>query len=306
MFIGHGLLAFALVSVGALLWGTSPRRALHIGVLAALFATLPDLDMAYAPIGFVMAFDGLATIDEAFWSSANVAHRGVTHALPVALAATVGFTVARYRGFEHPTTIVAGVGLGSLVLAIGLLSGPLAGVIAGLFVVGGLAIVVFGAYLGLPTAAIGIAAGVGFITHPFGDFFTGSPPALWYPFDGPALETIILHADPTVHLLGAFFIELAVIWLAVIVLAVLCGYPLWPAIKPRAGLGAGYAAMVFVIPAPTLDVPTPFVVSVLAVAMLAVPLRWRGRVPLFWRVPVTALAAVTVAAVGFTLAYLVV
>lgn len=305
MFIGHGMLAFAIVAVVAALVGWSPQRALLIGVVAGAFATLPDIDMVYAPVGFVLSFDGFGTADEAFWSSASVAHRGVTHALPIAIVAAVGFAAVAYRGLAHPSTVAAAGGVAVLIMFVSTASGAIAGVILALFALGGGAITAVALRLEFTAVPIGLAAAVGLISHPFGDLFTGSPPALWYPFDGPPLETVILHGDPTLHLLGAFFIELATIWAAVLVVAWLTDLPLLSAIRPRAGIGVGYAGMVFVIPAPTLEVPTPFVLTVLAVGLLAIPLRLDGRDPIYWRVVVTALTAVTVAALAFTAAYLV-
>jgi hypothetical protein len=51
VFVGHGLIAFAIAASVATRRGWSTERALTIGVVAALFGTLPDIDMAYALVG---------------------------------------------------------------------------------------------------------------------------------------------------------------------------------------------------------------------------------------------------------------
>jgi hypothetical protein len=147
---------------------------------------------------------------------------------------------------------------------------------------------------------------------------------------------LTLHSDPTLHLLGAFGVELVTIWLAVLTVLRLAG--VHPTVEARAGLGAAYAASVLVIPAPTLDVSYQFVFSVLAVGTVGLLPRFRfdgdGRVrpasgigdlspargvrddgeglPVALEVPsvttsvVTALLAVTLAWLGYGVAYLVV
>jgi hypothetical protein len=74
-------------------------------------------------------------------------------------------------------------------------------------------------------------------------------------------------------------------------------------VRPRAALGAGYAAAVFAVPAPTLHVSWPFVFSVLGVGVIGAPVGRSGLYRTRWRPVATALAAVTVAAVAYTVAY---
>ena len=84
--------------------------------------------------------------------------------------------------------------------------------------------------------------------------------------------------------------------------------PVRPMLNLRPVVGAGYAAAALLIPAPTLDLSYPFVFSVLAVGTVGVVPRFR--LPRQLELPdaadavVTGLAAVTVAAVAYTLAYL--
>jgi membrane-bound metal-dependent hydrolase YbcI (DUF457 family) len=93
MFIGHGLLAFALVALAGDALGWSRDRALWLGVLAGAFATVPDVDMLYAPIGVLGGVDGLFEASEAFWSASSVVHRTVTHSLVLGAVAALGFAL---------------------------------------------------------------------------------------------------------------------------------------------------------------------------------------------------------------------
>lgn len=306
MFIGHGLLAFAIAASVAAMFGWDARRATLVGLVAAAFATLPDVDIAYAGVGLINDFDGLLTIDDVFWDGANVAHRDVTHALTVALVSSLGFAGLVWRGWRHPSSIVAAGMLLSLVVIAGTIGGSIAGAIVALFVFAGGLIAGVADLEGFGARSIGLAAALGLVTHPFGDFFTGTPPALLWPFDPPVdLGLVALHPDPTLHLLGAFFIELGIIWLAVLVYASVNGWSVLPAVSPVSSLGVSYGGAVFLIPAPTIHVAAPFVLSVLAVGLLALPIGRGEDVPARWRVPLTGLTAVTVAALSYTAVYLV-
>lgn len=164
-----------------------------------------------------------------------------------------------------------------------------------------------------PRVVVG-AALVGIGSHPFGDLLTGEPPALLYPFDVTFIsERVVLSADPTLHLLGAFGVELTAIWLGVAVFLQLYRVPSRVALAPRATLGAGYAAGVLVLPAPTLEVSYPFVFTVLAVGLLGLTPRFRlksdpGRprieLPNGTVAAVTGLSAVTVAWAAYSVTYL--
>ena len=63
-----------------------------------------------------------------------------------------------------------------------------------------------------------LAAVFGLASHPFGDVFTGSPPRFFYPFDVTLLHSrISLLADPTLNLLAIFGLELVLAWFALVV-----------------------------------------------------------------------------------------
>lgn len=306
MFVGHALVAFALAASAARVRDWPADRAVAVGVVAGLFATLPDVDMAYALLGLAGGAEGVGAASDAFWAAAHVVHRGVTHSLVVGGVAAVAFAAWRARSPDGAPgrlrLVAAGLAAGSLAW-VWTTGGALAAGILALFLVAGFVIVALAARWGFGARTVGLAAGLGLATHPFGDLLTGAPPALAYPLDATLVAgRVTLHPDPTVHLLGAFFVELATVWAALAVLARLRGWRLRGAVRPRALLGVGYAAAVALVPAPTLAAASPFVVSVLAVGALGVPLG-RGRTTRLAAVT-TALTAVTLAAGAYLLVYL--
>lgn len=306
MFIGHGLVAFAIAASVATRRGWSTERALTIGAVAALFGTLPDIDMAYAFFGLTSGAEGFTSASNSFWDAASAVHRTVTHSLVVGAVAAVGFAAWCGRDRRHNLAVAAVVLPGLLAVSVAV-SGSLGGLMMALFLAGGLGIVAVARSTGFGPKAVVFAGGLGLLTHPFGDLLTGTPPGLLYPVDVTLIgERLALSADPTLHLLGAFFVELATLWLALFVFARLRDWRVRTLVRPRAALGAGYAATVFAVPAPTLQMSWPFVFSVLGVGVIGMPIGWNQLYRTRLRPVATALAAVTVAAIAYTVAYLIV
>lgn len=349
MFIGHGLLAFALVVLVGQRAGWTRDQTLSVAVLAGAFATLPDVDMVYAPVGLLGGASGVFTAAEAFWQTGNVVHRVITHSLVVGVVSAVAFslwTAARdwetagfsqqWTGRQRVQALTALVVLGSLVAAATVVTGGLAGVIMALFVTAGLAVTTLAALRGVTALPMLGMALVGLLSHPFGDLLTGSPPALLYPFDVALIPArVALSPDPTLHLVGAFVVELSTFWLAAYAYTSLHEESVRTYVSPRAAVGLGYAAAALLIPAPTLAASSQFVFSILIVGFVGsvgldrevlrqgrdllrtneTPVRNRGYRTLFPRTrPVTladvptafctGLAAVTLAVTGYTVAYL--
>ena len=73
MFIGHALLAFAIAALVADWRGWGRRDALVVGVVAGAFATLPDVDIAYAVFGLVhwLAIDAGGSVPTVFWDASR-------------------------------------------------------------------------------------------------------------------------------------------------------------------------------------------------------------------------------------------
>jgi len=303
MFVGHGLVAFAVGALAARRLGVGRDRALQLGAFAALFAFVPDVDIAYAPVG--LALQSVQTLDPAvFWTTANVVHRGPTHSLLFGSVLAVGVALlATNRRIGRAT----GVGvIAGLVAVGGVTDGSAVAGITAIYATAGVAVAMAARRRGVSAPAVLAVAFIGLLSHPFGDVVTGSPPLFLYPFDAVLVShRITLHPDPTLHLLAAFLIEIGTVWLGIWTYARLRDVSIRRLVHPRAGFGAGYAGAVFVIPSPTIHNAAAFVFSILALSVIGVaisshpftrPLDTLGAV-------VTATATVTVAAVGYGVAY---
>ncbi|MFC7076486.1 metal-dependent hydrolase [Haloarcula halophila] len=300
MFVGHALLAFAVVVLVAQRLGVAPRRALQFGAVAGLFAAVPDVDIVYAPIGLLL--QSAETVGpDVFWETANVIHRGPTHSL--VMGAALAVTAVCWRLSTWPGRPVA-VGIATALIVVAtLFSGPVGGIVTLVFVTSGIAVAIVAGRLDIEPLTLLPLALVGLLSHPFGDLFTGSPPPLLFPFDGQLItDLVVLHPDPTMHLLGAFAIELGTVWLAVYAYVHSQGQSLTRLVHPRASLGVGYAAAALVIPAPTLEQSAHFVFSVLALGAVATPVRPFSRDVDWLSTLVTGLTAVTIAALAYALA----
>ena len=322
MFVGHGLLVFALAVVAADRRGWSSRRALTLGAAAGAFATLPDVDVVYA----LIAIDGGRFLGggsvrpDVFWTAANSVHRSMTHSLIVAAVAgpALGAWSSRADG-----RVLRGLALGVLVGVVAVavvVSGSLGGIVMGAFVVGGLATATAcRRWTDLSPGVIGSAATLGLASHPWGDLLTGQPPQLFYPFDTGVLSArLVLHPDPTLHLLGAFAVELATIWLAAIAVVWVTDRSWRTFYGPSAALGATYGAAALVLVPPTLETSFHFVFSIIGLGIACAGLSWfRSRSPptpaaatdggterSAFDVGAVGLTGTTVALVGYVLVYL--
>ncbi|MFW5948974.1 MAG: metal-dependent hydrolase [Halolamina sp.] len=311
MFVGHALLAFALVGGGAALLANR-RIALRLGIVAAAFATVPDVDMVYALVGLLGASGGVMGTVESFWAASTAVHRTITHSLLVApVAAALAAAWLSGRRDDAPALLAVATLLGGGLVAVAtLVSGALGGAVMTAFVVTAVTVAEgVDRYSAFGARATFAAALVGLFSHPFGDLATGEPPAFLYPLSAPLVtERVALSADPTLHLLGAFGVELAAIWAGLLVAMWLLERPIRQAIDFRAVAGTGYALAALAIPAPTLDFSYPFVFSVLSVGMVGVAPRVRFPHVQFERpdavgAALTGLTAVTLAGAAYAAAY---
>lgn len=304
MIAGHAPLAFAIVAAGAHAIGEPRDRAVLLGLVAGGFALVPDVDMAYAAAGVLGAGQGgvWGAVD-AFWTSSKLVHRDLSHSLVIAVPAIIGFTAATTRRFRRPAfALLAGV-----IVVGGLTGGILAGAIMGLYVGMGLLVALGATVLGLGPRALVLTAAVGMGTHPFGDVFTGTPPAFLAPLGIEVLaERIVIHPDPTLNLLAIFGLELLCLWAALTVGTNLADWSIRSHVDWRAAAGAGYGVTALVMPAPTLDVSYHFVFSVLAVGSVGVAPVWRHvTVDRLATAAVTGLTAVTIGGLAYTAVYLI-
>lgn len=282
VFVGHGLLAFALAVFAAEWRGWPSRRALTLGVAAGAFATVPDIDVVYA----LIAIDGGQVVEgsvapEMFWDAANTVHRSMTHSLVVAAIAGPALGVWSLRGDARTARALALVVLATLVAVAVVVSGSLGGIVMGAFVAGGVAVATAcRRWTDLSPGVVGLAATVGLASHPWGDLLTGQPPQLFYPFETAVFgDRIVLHADPTIHLLGAFAVELGVIWLAAVAVVVVTDRSWRTFYGPSAALGAAYSVAPLVLLPPTLETSYQFVFSIIAVGVVCSAASWYRTAP---------------------------
>lgn len=331
MFVGHALFAFAIAAVCANRFGWSSERSLAFGVLAGAFGALPDVDIVYA-IATVDASRLLIGADPTvFWAASEGVHRAMTHSIVIGAVAAPAFGLLATRDSGSQSIdrsrLIGAIALGGLVAVATAVSGPVGALVMSAFALGGAAIAITARrQTNLSPLAIAFAAIIGLASHPWGDLVTGEPPWFLYPFDVAAVGTrVMLHTDPTLHLLAAFSIELAVIWAAVLAFAHVAGWSLWTHSDPSASIGATYSLAAIVLVPPTLEVSYHFVFSILFIGVVCGTVSWlrskqrwpRGRsrrstrtgssigrsTPALTAV-VTALAGTTIALVGYGAAYL--
>ena len=319
MYVGHSLLALALTGALARRAGLRRSRALLAGFAAAGFALVPDVDTAYTL--YVVLQVGPSNVfptTQYVWTGEGwVVHRALTHSLLTGAvgaitAATAALAYAHRHRRRSSVTLLAVIvllgTLGVLVLTGYSSDGGLGVVTMGLYVLGLLAVATVAARRGLAPRHVGGAAAVGLLTHPFGDVFMGRPPAFLYPIvTAPPVEKVTIAADPTVNLVALFALELALAWAALRVVASLSDWNLGDGLARRAVLGVGFAGAVAFIRPPTLQVAYHFAIGTIATgAVIGV-----GAGPVLGTerrrrtdALVTGLAAVTLAVVGYFLAYL--
>ena len=320
VFVGHGLFAFALAALVAERRGWPARRALTLGVVAGTFAALPDVDVAYAPVAIDGGrfLGGGSVRPDVFWTAANSVHRSMTHSLLVAAVAGPAFGAwTSRRGVLNALSLVVLSGVVGVAVAV---SGLLGGIVMGAFVIAGVATATAcRRRTDLRPAVVGVAATAGLASHPWGDLLTGQPPQLFYPVDTGVLgDRIALHADPTIHLLGAFAVELAVVWLAAITVVRVADRSWGAFYAPSALPGAAYSVAPLVLVPPTLEVSFHFVFSILGVGLVCAGLARYRAVPTpsgaatgtgstrrsWFDAGVSGLAGTTVALVGYVTMYL--
>ncbi|QLK26082.1 metal-dependent hydrolase [Natrinema zhouii] len=326
MFIGHALFAFAVAALVADWRGWDRRPALLVGIVAGAFAAIPDIDVAYALVGLLEwhAADGALGAPTAFWDASRAVHRSVTHSLVVGAIAAPAFGMLAVRGRTGRAHVVRLGAIGILValVAVALVwDGPLAALVMGLFAASGVLVARWSARASsLSPSTVAFAALWGLWSHPWGDLVTGSPPDWLFPFGSPALESrVVLHSDPTLHLLGAFAIELAAIALALVTICRLTDRSPFSSINRRAGVGAAYGVAALAVTPPTLEVSYHFVFSILGVGLLCGVVRETPSLTLprasYRRLPssdavlersLTALAAIAVALAAYATVYVLV
>ena len=314
MFVGHGLLAFALAAFAAERRSWPPRRALTLGVVAGAFATLPDVDVVYA---LITTDGGRSVRPDVLRDAANSVHRSVTHSLIVAAIAGPALGAWSSRRERRARRLALGALVAVVAVAVAV-SGARGGIVMGA-AAGGLATAsACRRWTDLPPGPVGVAATVGFASHPYGDLLTGQSPRLFYPFDTSVSSArLVLHPDLTLHLLGAFALELATIWLAVLAVVVVTDRS-WRVFSGSSALpGVAYSAAPLPLLPPTLSASFHSVSSTIGVGVVCAGVAWyrSGQTPPAAATDAgadgpgvdavaTGLTGTTVALAGYTLVYL--
>lgn len=326
MFVGHALFAFAVAALVADWRGWDRRPALLVGAVAGAFAAIPDIDVAYALVGLLewQALGGDLGAPAAFWGASRAVHRSVTHSLVVGAVAAPAFGLLAVRGrsARSRASHLAGIALLVALVAVALIwDGPLAVFVMVLFVASGILVSRGIARLSaLPPTTVALAALWGLWSHPWGDLVTGSPPDWLFPFGSPGLESrVVLHPDPTLHLLGAFAVELATIAFAIAVVYRVSDRSILASVDRRAAVGAVYGVAALAVTPPTLEVSYHFVFSILGVGLLCgvvqdpdwlTPFdtrdRWLPSREAILETALTTVAAVAIALAAYATVYLLV
>ncbi|MFB6201811.1 MAG: metal-dependent hydrolase [Halorhabdus sp.] len=309
MFVGHAFLAFGLATLLARRVQPEDRPSaipgriplsypVAIGLAAAAFASLPDVDIVHAAFQ-VVSLPAESTAVDHFWAAATERHRTITHSLVVALLGSGGFAlwmVHRWIGW---------IALSALVLLATVAGGPVGGAVMLTFVILGVVVATIAAAFDVSPRAIFGAAALGLSVHPFTDLLTGQPPEFFAPWAFMPIATRIRpFGDPTTNLLVAFGTELAVIWFGLGVGVVALGVNPRRHVHPEAALGVVYAPMALILDGASVDNAVPFVATILPLGLLGLVSRERP-----WTITggitvvLTGLAAITLAWLAFALVY---
>lgn len=316
MYLGHSLLAIAVVGLAGLLLDLDTRRTLLVAALAGAFGFLPDVDMWRTILVFLREGpQGIFPTEEHLFVHSWVVHRTLTHSMIVGVgvaAATGLFTVARERTVSPDRAVANGL-LGFAVLALMAFSWRTGGILSfvtmGLFLAAALAVAYTGFERGATPTEVTAAAALGLLTHPLGDLWMGRPPAFLYPLSAePPIGSVRFSTDRVLHFIVAIGVEVALLWACLLVVAALIDRQLRSFLSPLAVGGLLYAAALgFVLP-PTFTEAYQFVTGLFAVSLfVAIAVLWADwralRRLAVARASVNGVVAFTLALVSYAVAY---
>lgn len=273
MIAGHFLLAFTLAGAIAVALGYRKDTALYLALFAGGFAIIPDVDMIYGIKGIVLGLEsGLTGFPGTFWTVSNRVHRGLSHSLVTGLVASIGFTAYFIRNKISVASAVTCV-----LVAMAFIFEDFVGAVVMLtFSVIGLALAEK-AQGKISSKEFFLVAGLGLLSHPFGDFFTGTPPELLFPLTDAFRETrIVLNQDPVLNLISIFGLELSLGLSALILGLYLKEIPVKEKISPLVAVGGLYGFVFYLIPAPTLAASYSFVFSILGYGVIVPAYHFRN------------------------------
>lgn len=316
MYLGHALLAFAVVGVAGWLVDLDRRRTLLLAALAAAFGFLPDVDMWRTILVFLREGPaGVFPTEEHVFVHSWVVHRTLTHSVVVGcgvVAATGLFVVARERTVAPDRAVANGLLAGAVVVLLAFswhAGGVVTLVTMALFLAGALAVAHAGVERGATAPEVTAAAAAGLLTHPLGDLWMGRPAAFLYPLSvEPPIGFVRFSTDPVLHFIVAIGVEVALLWACLVVLAALTGRQLRSFLSPLAVGGVLYAAALGVVLPPTFTEAYQFVTGLFALSLaVALAVVWTDRRPVgrraVARASVSGVVAFTLALVSYAVAY---
>lgn len=282
MYVGHALLAFALVGGLARLTGRGDREILVFAALGACYGLLPDVDLVYTVYAVAESGPtGIFPTTKHVWTESWVIHRTLTHSLLVGSAlvvAVLGAAVVVPRSLtDRPpvATRVLGGGLAGL-LTVALLSiafvadGRLGMITMSLLVTGAIGLTLVGRRHGVSVTWLGCVAAVGLLLHPLGDLWMGRPPVVFYPVAPKlAFPPILFASDPTIHFVTAFMIELGLAWASILLWISTTDRAVWTMIRPAAALGLVACGAFVLVPPPTFTIAYQFSAGVLGLGLVS-------------------------------------
>lgn len=304
MIAGHFLLAFTLVAAAATALGYQKEKALYLALFAGGFAVIPDVDMIYGVKGLVIALDsGLNGFPGTFWDVSNRVHRGLSHSLVTGLVATLGFTAYFIRSKKSVAVSVIGL----LVVSAFIFEELVGAVVMLVFSLIGLKLAE-SAQGHINNREFLSVAGLGLLSHPFGDFFTGTPPELFFPLTDTVRESkIVLNQDPVLNLLSIFGIELFLGLTAVIFALHLREVSIKENISPLISAGGLYGFVFYLIPVPTLAASYSFVFSILGFGIVVPAFRrskWSKEIDSMLVLGLNYVSTIAVALVTYLVIYI--
>lgn len=274
MIIGHAPLAFVSVVIVLLSFTDFPRQKIvYFGLVAGIASVLPDIDILFPLASIVLVDDfSLANIISQFWMVAEQQHRFATHSIIIlggssCITITQMFLPKRVQKYSVPFTLLA-IFISPISLPIQLI---MSSTITTLYILRSHTRKI------LSVRELGLFFTIGFIIHPIGDMFTGTPPTILYPFTDILELTRVSFGNPTLHFGIVFIFEIGSLILSFLLLAYLTenNFITYSNVKPKpyhiisavSIIGCLLLYFNFQI-SPTVDSATTFVIPLVSLTII--------------------------------------
>ena len=270
MIAGHFFLAFSVVALAAYHFGRDGDEAVKLGLAAALFALIPDIDIIYAFKEIFAITSGFYGFTDSFWAASEETHRGLTHSLVILGYAATSFMTYHKTGNRK----LAGVFILSI-LGIGYhLEGFISAAVILAFSLAGF-VITEKLRTTINFKEFSLVALFGLLVHPFGDIFTGVPPDFLYPLSYSIIESrLIILQDPSLNFLAVFGIELFMIWAAILTYAYVEEKHMLDEVSTLSAAGFLYGISSFIVTNPSLSQSYRFVFSIVMFSGLITAMIW--------------------------------